>query len=58
MNGLEAPTSDSDIWVLAGDVAMQLVADIANRAKDRADDALDAKRISDGKTLDEHLRQQ
>lgn len=46
---------DLDDWVNAGDVAEQLVTDIANKAKDKADTELDAKRVHDGMTLDEFL---
>lgn len=46
---------DLDDWVNAGDVAEQLVTDIANKAKDKADTELDAKRVHDGMTLDEYL---
>lgn len=44
-----------DCWVHAGDVAAQMVWDIANRAKDREDEKLDAKRVHNGMTLDEFL---
>jgi hypothetical protein len=44
-----------DTWQHAGDVASIAVWDAANRAKDRADEALDAMRVSSGMTLDEYL---
>lgn len=46
---------DEDTWVNAGDVAATYVWDIANRAKDRDDEQLDAMRVHNGMTLDEHL---
>lgn len=46
---------DLDNWTHAGDLAEQLVTDIANKAKDKADTELDAKRVHDGMTLDEFL---
>ena len=49
---------DTDDFVLAGDVAQTLIIDIANRAKDRADTELDAKRISGGITLEQFLEAQ
>ena len=49
---------DLDNWTHAGDVAEQLVADIANKAKDKADTELDSKRVHDGMTLDEFLAKQ
>jgi hypothetical protein len=42
-----------DEWHCAGDVAQTVMADIANRVKDAADDALDAQRIHGGQTLNE-----
>lgn len=45
----------SDTWHNAGDVAQQALADLANKRKDAADDALDAKRTHNGQTLDEFL---
>ena len=52
-----APVAESDAedFVLAGDVAQTLVTGIANKEKDRADEEMDAKRISGGQTLDEFL---
>jgi hypothetical protein len=44
-----------DTWHHAGDVASMAVWDAANRAKDRADEALDAMRVSGGMTLDQFL---
>jgi hypothetical protein len=52
---LEARVPDADDFARAWDVALTLVAEIANRQKDHADEALDAKRIHDGVTLDEFL---
>ncbi len=49
---------DADTWVLAGDVAEMAVWNIANRAKDRDDERLDAMRVHNGMTLDEFLSQQ
>ena len=49
---------DTDDFVLAGDVAQTIVIGIANKQKDRADTALDAKRVHDGMTLDEFLSNQ
>lgn len=46
---------DADDFVLAGDVAQTIVTDIANKQKDRADEALDAKRQHSGMTIDEFL---
>lgn len=47
-----------DTWVHIGDVAAMLVWSIANRAKDRDDEQLDAKRVHNGMTLDEFLAKQ
>lgn len=47
--------SDADDFVLAGDVAQTIVIGIANKQKDRADTALDAKRVHGGLTIDEFL---
>lgn len=47
--------SVEDTWALAGEVAAQQVWDIANRAKDKSDEALDAMRVHNGMTLDEFL---
>jgi len=44
-----------DTWVHIGDVAAMLVWHIANRAKDRHDEKLDAMRVHNGMTLDEFL---
>jgi hypothetical protein len=52
---LKPPIIDLDDWVLAGDVAEQLLCDIANAAKDAADTKLDAERITNGMTLAEYL---
>lgn len=49
---------ESDTWLLAGDVAEMAVWDIANRAKDRDDERLDAMRVHNGMTLDEFLAKQ
>ena len=48
---------DEDTWVNAGEVAAMHVWNVANRAKDRHDEALDAMRIHNGMTLDEFLEQ-
>lgn len=45
-----------DTWINAGDIAAQAVWDIANRVKDRCDEALDAMRVHNGMTLDEFLK--
>lgn len=42
-------------WHHAGYVADMAVWNVANRAKDREDEALDAMRVSNGMTLDEFL---
>jgi hypothetical protein len=42
-------------WRNLGRVAELAVWDIANRVKDRQDEALDAMRVSNGMTLDEYL---
>ena len=42
-----------DTWHCAGDVAQTVMADIANRAKDAADEATDAQRVHGGRTLSE-----
>lgn len=47
--------SVEDSWTLAGHVSAQQVWDIANRAKDKSDEALDAMRVHNGMTLDEFL---
>lgn len=44
-----------DYWEISADVAAQLVWDIANRAKDKTDEAVDAMRVHNGMTLDEFL---
>lgn len=49
---------EADSWVSAGDVAATLMWDVANRAKDKSDEALDAMRVHNGMTLDEFLAQQ
>jgi hypothetical protein len=46
-----------DTWVHIGDVAAMLIWNIANRAKDRDDERLDAQRVHNGMTLDEFLAQ-
>ncbi len=46
---------EQDTWHNAGDVALQALIDIANRAKAHADTELDAKRITNGMTLEEFL---
>lgn len=51
------PEVSDDTWTLAGDVAATLLTDIANRDKDAADEALDARRTHNGMTLDEYLAQ-
>lgn len=48
---------ECDTWILAGDVAEMAVWNIANRAKDRDDERLDAMRLSNGMTLDQFLDQ-
>lgn len=48
---------DQDTWHNAGDVAQQAIADVANKAKDRADEEIDVKRVHNGMTLDEYLSQ-
>lgn len=45
----------ADTWQHAADVSQQLVADIANKANDKADTELDSMRVHDGMTLDEFL---
>lgn len=49
---------DADTWAHAGDVAEMAVWNIANRAKDRDDERLDAMRVHNGMTLDEFLAKQ
>jgi hypothetical protein len=49
---------EDDTWVHAGVVAEMLVWHIANRAKDRDDERLDAMRVHNGMTLDEFLAKQ
>lgn len=49
---------DDTIWMHAGDVAEMAMWDIANRAKDRDDERLDAMRVHNGMTLDEFLAKQ
>lgn len=46
---------EDDTWVHVGVVAEMLVWNIANRAKDRDDERLDAMRVHNGMTLDEFL---
>lgn len=53
----EMVDDESDTWVNAGDVAGMAVWKIANRAKDRDDERLDAMRVHNGMTLDEFLAQ-
>lgn len=53
-----APEALEDTWTLAGDVAATLLFDIANRAKDAADEALDARRTHNGMTLEQFLASQ
>jgi hypothetical protein len=45
-------------WVNIGDVAEMAIWNIANRAKDRHDEKLDAKRVHNGMALDEFLGRQ
>jgi hypothetical protein len=47
--------TSNDSWALAGHVAQMLVTGIANKAKDQADEELDAKRVHQEMTLDEFL---
>jgi hypothetical protein len=49
---------DCDTWIHAGYIAEMAVWDIANRAKDRDDERLDAMRVHNGMTLDEFLAKQ
>lgn len=42
-------------WSSAWDCAVLAIAHAMNRAKDRADEDLDAKRVHGGQTLDEFL---
>lgn len=49
---------DADDFVLAGDVAQNIVIGIANKQKDRFDEEMDARRVTNGKTLDEFLNGQ
>lgn len=49
---------DTDDFTLAGDIAQTVVTTIANKQKDRADEALDARRVHDGMTLDEFMAKQ
>lgn len=59
MNAEPNPTEDvNDTWSDAWDVALQCVWDIANRAKDRSDEARDSMRVHNGMTLDEFLAKQ
>jgi hypothetical protein len=44
-----------DVWQSAGDIAQQTLVDLSNKSKDKADEALDAKRTHGGQTLDEFL---
>lgn len=55
--GALAPADFSSIWTNIGDVAEMGLAvwDLANRAKDRDDERLDAMRVHNGLTLDEFL---
>jgi hypothetical protein len=58
MSDLDLIVEDErDTWVLAGDAAEMAVWNIANRAKDRDDERLDAMRLSNGMTLDQFLGQ-
>lgn len=50
-------TEDDDTWMHAGDAAELATWNIANRAKDRDDERLDAMRVHNGMTLDEFLAQ-
>jgi hypothetical protein len=51
-----APEVTEDTWIQAGDVAAATLIDIANKAKDAHDEAIDAKRVNNGMTLDEYLK--
>jgi len=46
---------EESTWALAGDVAASVLFDIANRAKDRTDELLDAQRTHGGLTLDDYM---
>jgi hypothetical protein len=54
----EVPEVLEDTWTLAGDVSATLLFDIANRAKDAADESLDALRTHNGMTLEQFLASQ
>lgn len=47
--------ADFYTWHNVGDAAEVAVWDVANRAKDRQDEALDAMRVHGGMTLDQFL---
>jgi hypothetical protein len=51
------PKSTQEGFVHLGVAAEQARTDIANNIKDRADEAMDATRVHDGKTLSEFLSQ-
>lgn len=55
--GADVPAAFSPNWKNIGHVAELAVWDAANRAKDRADEAIDAMRVSGGMTLDQFLDQ-
>jgi hypothetical protein len=54
----EVPEVLEDTWTLAGDVSATLLFDIANRAKDAADESLDALRTHNGMTLEQFMDSQ
>lgn len=54
---IDIPESIGD-WVHIGDVVEMAIWNIANRAKDRHDEKLDAMRVHNGMTLDEFLAKQ
>lgn len=58
MNALAPFAEDEDdTWAHVSVVAEMSVWNIANRAKDRNDERLDAMRVHNGMTLDEFLAQ-
>lgn len=54
----DVPAAFSPNWINVGHAIDVNVWDVANRAKDRDDERLDAMRVHNGMTLDEFLAKQ
>jgi hypothetical protein len=55
---MSEPINPDDTWTHIGDLVAIDVWGVANRAKDKADEAIDAMRVHNGMTLDEFLAKQ